>query len=921
MDAGALRLLVVDGRPQADRDPLHRHQPDLLPRGRRHGALDPDATRAAGHGRRDQGLVQRTLHDARHDDDLPGRRPDLRRLRQLPRAPDDRSARRCLPASERAFLLALPVRRRRAARQLLCRRRSREGGLDRLSAAVDRRHRQRPGPLDSRPPHPLALVACGGDQLPRDDPQHAHCGDDLDAAAALRLGDRELRGAPRRRPAGVVGGPDHAPARPAGVDALLHPRRGRERGALPARLLVLRAPGGLRDDPARDGDRLRGDPRLRAEADLRLHGDRFLDRRDRVLLPTRVGPPHVHGRPAGRTPGLVHARFADDRRPDRREDLQLAGDDLARQPDLRHGDALGPRLRRGVHDRRAVRDLRCRLPVRLAGPRHLLRGPPPALCALRRVGLWDLCRPLLLVAEALRPVPEREARQVALLAHLHRLQPRLLPTALPRAARHAATRLHLSRRRRVGHVQPDLHDRLLRHGPRDPRVHRQRLVGAAPQPAGGERPLAGRHARVVHDLAAAAAQFRQAAVRDQRPPAPRPPPPPPGETLMSAGPWLRLCGIAAAAAIALVVASGEHGIAHRVLVVIALPFLAALVLGAWFAHRRVIPAASSLVLFLAAVATWWSPRLHLALAGGALAATVIATVPLYRGARPGPVAWRDYVALTKPRIMTLLLLTGAAGMFVGAQGVPDLGLLAATIVGLGLACGGASALNHVLDRDIDRSMGRTSARPVAGGRVSAELALEFGLALSALSFVLLASVVNVLAAVLALVGNLFYVLVYTRWLKRSTPQNIVIGGAAGAVPPLVGWAAATGNLTVPALFLFLVVFFWTPPHFWALALLIRRDYAEAGVPMLPVVRGERETARSIVRYSVVLVAITLLPVFWRTLGAVYLGAAVALGLAFLWLAFALAHETTPARARRLFSYSLAYLALLFVAMAIDPMVL
>ena len=389
---------------------------------------------------------------------------------------------------------------------------------------------------------------------------------------------------------------------------------------------------------------------------------------------------------------------------------------------------------------------------------------------------------------------------------------------------------------------------------------------------------------------------------------------------MSAGPWLRLCGIAAAAAIALVVASGEHGIAHRALVVIALPLLVALVLGAWFAHRRVVPAVSSLVLFLAAVATWWSPPLHLALAGAALAATVVATVPLYRGARPEPVSWRDYVALTKPRIMTLLLLTGGAGMFVGAQGVPDLGLFAATIVGLGLACGGASALNHVLDRDIDRSMGRTAARPVAGGRVSAELALEFGLALSALSFVLLGSVVNVLAAVLALVGNLFYVLVYTRWLKRSTPQNIVIGGAAGAVPPLVGWAAATGNLTLPALYLFLIVFFWTPPHFWALALLIKRDYEAARIPMLPVVRGDRETARQILLYTVALVALTLAPVLTGTFGPLYLVAAALLGAQFLRLAWSLRRELTPRRAGVLFHYSLAYLALLFVAMALDPIV-
>jgi heme o synthase len=388
-----------------------------------------------------------------------------------------------------------------------------------------------------------------------------------------------------------------------------------------------------------------------------------------------------------------------------------------------------------------------------------------------------------------------------------------------------------------------------------------------------------------------------------------------------AGPWLRLCAVGASAAVALVVASGELAIAHRVLVVIALPLLAAVVLGAWFAHRQAFALASAaLVLFLAAVASWWSPVLHLALAGAALAATVLATARLYRGARPRPVSWRDYVALTKPRIMTLLLLTGAAGMFVGAQGVPDLGLLAATIVGLALACGGASALNHVLDRDIDSSMGRTSKRPVAAGRVSAELALEFGLALSALSFVLLGSVVNVLAAVLALVGNLFYVLVYTRWLKRSTPQNIVIGGAAGAVPPLVGWAAATGNLTLPALYLFLIVFFWTPPHFWALALLIKRDYEAARIPMLPVVRGDRETARQILLYTVALVALTLAPVLTGTFGPLYLVAAALLGAQFLRLAWSLRRELTPRRASVLFHYSLAYLALLFVAMALDPLV-
>jgi protoheme IX farnesyltransferase len=389
-----------------------------------------------------------------------------------------------------------------------------------------------------------------------------------------------------------------------------------------------------------------------------------------------------------------------------------------------------------------------------------------------------------------------------------------------------------------------------------------------------------------------------------------------------AGAWLRLCGVGATAAVALVVGSGEHGIIHRALVLIALPLLVAMVLGARFAHRDAFAFASAaLVLFLAAVASWWSSSLHVGLAATAAAVTAVATARLYRGERPPPVAWRDYVTLTKPRIMSLLLLTGAAGMFVGAQGVPDVGLFAAAMLGLALACGGASALNHVLDRDVDRSMKRTASRPVADGRISPELALEFGLALSALSFVLLTSVVNVLTACLALVGNLFYVLVYTRWLKRSTPQNIVIGGAAGAVPPLVGYAAATGNLALPALFLFLIVFFWTPPHFWALALLIKRDYEAARIPMLPVVRGDRETARQVLLYTVLLVGLTLVPVLTGTFGVFYLVAAVLLGGRFLRLALRLWQSTAPAQAGALFHYSLAYLALLFIAMAADPMLL
>jgi heme o synthase len=398
---------------------------------------------------------------------------------------------------------------------------------------------------------------------------------------------------------------------------------------------------------------------------------------------------------------------------------------------------------------------------------------------------------------------------------------------------------------------------------------------------------------------------------------------------VSPGPWYRLTSLAATAGVALVVATGEWALAHDVAAHVTLALLAGVVLTARLAHPDrpglTLSAGAALLLFAAAglAAHAGAPaELHLALGGLALAAAAAASAAAFAGgAERAHSSWRDYLTLTKPRIMVLLLLTAAGGMIVGAGGLPAAGLLAATLGGLALACAGASALNHVLDRDIDAHMRRTDRRPVASGRVDPGRALEFGVALSALSFVVLTSFVNVLAALLAVAGNLFYVVVYTRYLKRSTPQNIVIGGAAGAVPPLVGWAAATGDLAVPALFLFLIVFYWTPPHFWALALLIRRDYEAARIPMLPVVKGETQTARSIVRYTVLLVGISLLPVASRTVGWLYLGAALVLGAAFLALALALQRQTTPTRARRLFTFSLAYLALLFVAMALDPLVL
>ena len=282
----------------------------------------------------------------------------------------------------------------------------------------------------------------------------------------------------------------------------------------------------------------------------------------------------------------------------------------------------------------------------------------------------------------------------------------------------------------------------------------------------------------------------------------------------------------------------------------------------------------------------------------------------------------DYVTLTKPRVMSLLLLTGGAAAFVGASGVPAWGVFAVTMLGLALACGGAAALNHYLDRDIDQLMGeRTAQRPVASGRIAPELALEFGIALSALSFVLLDALVNLPTALLALVGNLFYVFVYTLWLKRTTPQNIVIGGAAGAVPPLVGYAATAGHLGWAALVMFGIVFLWTPPHFWALALMIREHYANARMPMLPVVRGERETARQILLYTAVMVAATLVPVGFGVFGLVYgvVGARARRGLRLAGVA--LWRELTRPRAAALFHYSLLYLALLFVAMAADAVVI
>src|SRR3712207_5911709 len=280
---------------------------------------------------------------------------------------------------------------------------------------------------------------------------------------------------------------------------------------------------------------------------------------------------------------------------------------------------------------------------------------------------------------------------------------------------------------------------------------------------------------------------------------------------------------------------------------------------------------------------------------------------------PAPLATvvADYVALTKPKVQSLLLLTTLAAMEIA--GDPSLGLVAATCLGGYLSAGGAGAFNHFWDRDLDARMARTSTRPVPSGRVSPYAALTFGLVLAALSFLWLSATVNVLAASLSFSGFLGYTLVYTVWLKRSTPQNIVIGGAAGAVPPLVGWAAVTGTVEPAALYLFAIVFYWTPPHFWALSLLMKDEYARVGVPMLPVVRGEDETRAQIVLYTVLLVGLTLCPWVFGFFGPVYAVAALGLGAGFLWHALRL-HRTRERRmALRTYLFSLAYLAVLFCA--------
>ena len=281
----------------------------------------------------------------------------------------------------------------------------------------------------------------------------------------------------------------------------------------------------------------------------------------------------------------------------------------------------------------------------------------------------------------------------------------------------------------------------------------------------------------------------------------------------------------------------------------------------------------------------------------------------------------DYIALTKPRVMSLLLLTATTGMFAAQRGVPSAGLIASVLIGGALASGGASALNMWFEEDLDRRMGRTKARPVALRRINSRNALAFGIVLNIASFALLWTTANLLAAALAMTGTVLYFGLYTVWLKRNTVHNIVIGGAAGAIPPLVGYAAVSGTLTLSSWYLFAIIFFWTPPHFWALALMIKNDYSRAGVPMLPVVHGDAQTKVQILLYSILTVAVSVLyTTADGALGYIYLTGSLVLGTVLIYYAFRLYRGAPRGFAWSLYRFSLLYLAGLFAIVMVDSSV-
>src|SRR2546428_3414386 len=373
--------------------------------------------------------------------------------------------------------------------------------------------------------------------------------------------------------------------------------------------------------------------------------------------------------------------------------------------------------------------------------------------------------------------------------------------------------------------------------------------------------------------------------------------------------------------------------AHRWVAAVVGVVLLAACWQAW-RHRREAPglgalAISTAVAFVAQIAVGaanplsgfspWALGAHPALASLVWCLTVALTVVAWHPALPTRELVSDMVALTKPAIMSLLLLTAIGAMFLAARGVPPFPLLAATLVGGAAASGGASALNHYFDRDIDELMRRSRRRPLPAHRVPDEWSIGLAIVLNIVAFAVLAVFANILAAALAIAGTLFYILVYTLWLKRSTVQNIVIGGAAGAIPPLVGWAAVTGSLDLSAWLLFAILLFWTPAHFWALALLIRDDYERAGVPMLPVVRGDEATTWHILAYAGFLLPLTIFLFIAGDLGLLYLGAALVLGALFVAYAWRLLRAGETRRrvlARGVYLYSLVYLALLFVAIMV-----
>lgn len=342
-------------------------------------------------------------------------------------------------------------------------------------------------------------------------------------------------------------------------------------------------------------------------------------------------------------------------------------------------------------------------------------------------------------------------------------------------------------------------------------------------------------------------------------------------------------------------------------------FFAQVFVGAIQATRG-LPADIQLLHTLTAVSVWLS-----------LAAFTVATALYSRDAVAFPPLdvrqrLKDFLILTKPIIVLLLLVTTFAGMVMGGKAWPTLSLAFFTLLGGALAAGGSGAINQYIDRDLDKNMQRTAKRPMAAGRMTPAEGLAFGLATSIASFYLLAGQVNLLAALLSLAGIFYYVVLYSILLKKATVQNIVIGGGAGAIPPLVGWAAATGRLDIPALFLFAIIFMWTPPHFWALALVRRNEYARAGVPMMPVVRGEAETRKQVWWYTLALVGLTLLmPLFGMT-GSVYLVSALLFGGGLIYFAWRVLTTDSNKIAWRMYRYSSMYLMFIFLALMVDALV-